>query len=75
MEKTLEDRFAGRNIRDCGRFANFAKISRSPRSKLIVKVLKTKLDIAFFSTFFILLFQYYDKALQHVKLRKSFFEI
>lgn len=49
MEKTLEDRFAGRNIRDCGRFANFAKISRSPRSKLIVKVLKTKLDIAFFS--------------------------
>lgn len=72
MEKTLEDRFSGRNIRDYGRFA---KISRSPRSKLIVKVLKTKLDIAFFSKFFILLFQYYDKALQHVKLRKSFFEI
>lgn len=67
MEKTLEDRFSGRNIRDYGRFANFAK--------LIVKVLKTKLDIAFFSKFFILLFQYYDKALQHVKLRKSFFEI
>lgn len=44
------------------------------RSKLIVKVLKTKLDIAFFSKFFILLFQYYDKALLHVKLRKSFFE-